>query len=84
MRPAWSTEQVPEQPGPHRETLSQKKKKKERKKGREEGKEGRTEEGREETALLGNRLCVLQTHRETGGENTWTSQKSHEVGKGTC
>jgi hypothetical protein len=28
LRPAWSTERVPGQPGPHRETLSQKKKKK--------------------------------------------------------
>ena len=31
LRPAWSTESVPRQPGLHRETLSRKKKKKKRK-----------------------------------------------------
>jgi hypothetical protein len=44
FRPAWSTEQVPEQPRLHR------KKKKKRKKERE--KEGRRKEGRKQASKL--------------------------------
>ena len=38
-RTAWSIEQVPGQPGLHRETLFQKKKEKEKKEGRKEGRQ---------------------------------------------
>ena len=72
LRPAWSTERVPGQPGLQSETLCQKKEGK--KEGRERGREGGRERGREGGRERGN------DHRGLERLPYWTAANSEMWG----
>jgi hypothetical protein len=78
LRPAWSTNQVPGQPGLHRETLSQKKKK-ERKKEREKKKKKERKERKRKTQVEGWRdgSAVKSTHTEMSAQTVYTHTHTH-------